>query len=208
MVENKIHSPLTEADLLSIVESTEDELLKAAAVLEATSNAILDGVFEAGLFAQLLKEKKLSSSTIAVQGERAFVLIHGFNAAGWLVIEGAGAYMLYQMYQAYQAGVTGLQNLLMAPFTALQNAFNSAASSVSSTASLIVNTPANVAAGNNAAAQITTANDQAYAPGGTIYNQIAATQGQSAADAAWATVQSHQAVQADQDVNDNPLTWL
>jgi hypothetical protein len=91
VVENKTHSPLTEADMLSIVESTEDELLKAAAVLDATSNAILDGVFEAGLFAQLLKEKKLSSSTIKVQGERAFVLIHGFNAAGWLVIEGAVA---------------------------------------------------------------------------------------------------------------------
>lgn len=121
---------------------------------------------------------------------------------------GVAAYFVYQIYQAVQNGVTGFTNLLMAPFTALQSAFNSAAASVSSTASLIANTPANVAAGNAAAAQITTVNDSAYAPGGTEYNQIAATQGQAAADAAWATVQSHQAVQASQDVDANPLTWL
>lgn len=121
---------------------------------------------------------------------------------------GIAAYFVYQIYQAIQNGVTGFQNLLMAPFNALSSAFSSAASSVSSTVSLVANTPANVAAGNAAAAQITTANSSVYAPGGTEYNQIAATQGQAAADAAWATVQSHQAVQADQDMTANPLTWL
>lgn len=85
----KTHSLIQEADLLAIVESTEEELSKATATLDANSAITLDGAFEAGIFARLLEGKKLSSSTITVAGERAFVLIHGFNAAGWLVIEGA-----------------------------------------------------------------------------------------------------------------------
>jgi hypothetical protein len=89
MVENKIHRPLTDSELLTIVESTEEELSKACTTLDATSHGILDGVFEPGVFARLLAEKKLSRSTIKIGEERAFVLIHGFNAAGWLVIEGA-----------------------------------------------------------------------------------------------------------------------
>jgi hypothetical protein len=121
---------------------------------------------------------------------------------------GVGVYFAVEIWKAYQAGVTAISDLLMAPFTALSNAVGSVTSQVSSTASAISNASASVPAGNAAEAQITTANASAYAPGGTIYNQIEASQGQAAADAAWATVQSHQAVQASQDVSSNPLSWL
>jgi hypothetical protein len=80
---------LTQSDMLSILESTEEELLQAAATLDHTSSETLDGAFDAGIFDRLVKEKKLTASTIAVNDQPAFVLIHGFNAAGWLVIEGA-----------------------------------------------------------------------------------------------------------------------
>lgn len=117
---------------------------------------------------------------------------------------GAGAYVVIEIWKAWQAGVTAIGDLIAAPFTALSSAVSSATSAVSSAAATVQN----VSAGNAAAAQITTMNNSDYAPGGTIYNQIAATQGQAAADAAWATVQQNQTAQASQAVTINPLTWF
>lgn len=81
---------LTETDLLSIVESTEAELLKAAKVLDATSRNILDGAFEPGAFDQLIKAGTLQASTVLdKEGQPAYVMIHSRNPLGWLMVEGA-----------------------------------------------------------------------------------------------------------------------
>jgi hypothetical protein len=80
---------LTETDLLSIVESTEAELLKAAAELDAISHKVLDGVFDAGAFDQLVKSGVLQASTVMVKDEPAYVIIHCRNPLGWLMVEGA-----------------------------------------------------------------------------------------------------------------------
>lgn len=110
---------------------------------------------------------------------------------------GVAAFAGYSMYAAFKSGVTAISDILSAPFTALQNEWNA----ISGAASSVASSAANISAGNQAAATIATQNNSDYAPGGTIYNQILATQGQAAADAAWATVQSHEATQTDQTSN-------
>ena len=70
--ENKKRKVLTETDLLSIVESTEAELLKADSELAITASQNLDGVFDAGIFDQLVKAKKYQASTIMRQGRSAY----------------------------------------------------------------------------------------------------------------------------------------
>jgi hypothetical protein len=50
-------------------------------------------------------------------------------------------------------------------------------------------------------AQLQTLNNAQYAPGGTIYNKIAATQGTQAADAAWKNVQNDDASSAANTAN-------
>lgn len=81
---------LTETEMLSIVESTESELLKAARTLDATSRNVLDGVFDPGAFDQLVKAGTLQASTVLdKEGDPAFVIIHTRNPIGWLMVEGA-----------------------------------------------------------------------------------------------------------------------
>ena len=88
-MENK-RTVLTETDLLSIVESTEAELLKAANALDATSKNILDGAFDPGAFDKLVKAGTLKASTVLDQDkEPAYVIIHTLNPLGWLMVEGA-----------------------------------------------------------------------------------------------------------------------
>lgn len=118
------------------------------------------------------------------------------------------AYIVYTIYQAIAKGVTDLASLAMAPFTAIANEAAAVTASITGTTSAISQAAAANAAGNAAAAQITTLNNNQYAPGGTIYNQIAATQGTAAANAAYQTEQQNQAVQASQTVTANPLTWF
>jgi hypothetical protein len=117
---------------------------------------------------------------------------------------GAGVFVVYEMYKAISAGVTAAEDILLAPWNALKSVW----SGVSGAASAVSSTVANVSAGNAAATQISALNNSQYAPGGTIYNQIQATQGTAAADAAWQTVQNNQAVQASQTVTWDPLTWF
>lgn len=114
------------------------------------------------------------------------------------------AFILYEMYKAISAGATAIGDIIMAPW----NAITGAVSGLSAGASAVAATVTNVQAGNSAAAQITQLDNSQYAPGGTIYNQIASTQGQAAADAAWQTVQNNQAVQTSQTVTWDPLTWF
>lgn len=108
------------------------------------------------------------------------------------------------MIKAVKAGVTAIGDIILAPWTAVTSVW----SGISAGASAVSSTVTNVAAGNSAAAQITALNNSQYAPGGSIYASIAATQGQAAADAAWQTVQNNQATQASQTVTWDPLTWF
>lgn len=117
---------------------------------------------------------------------------------------GVGIFIVYEMYKAISAGVSAVGDILMAPFNAISNAVSAAGS----TASAVTNAAASVSAGNNAAAQIAAMNNADYAPGGSVYNQIASTQGTAAANAAWQTVQNNQASQASQTVTWDPLTWF
>lgn len=118
---------------------------------------------------------------------------------------GVAAYVLIEVWKAWQAGTRAIADLITAPFTALETVWSSASSAASSVAATVQN----VSAGNAAAAQITTMNDSDYAPGGVIYNQIEAQQGQAAADQAWQTVQNQQAAEQAQAVSLlNPTTWF
>lgn len=103
---------------------------------------------------------------------------------------GLAVFIVWEIYKAWRAGETAIGKLILAPWTALKAAWSAASSAVSSAAS-------SVASGVSAAAslpgltQTELANAQAqgsnaasYQPGGTMYNIIASTQGQAAADRA------------------------
>lgn len=117
---------------------------------------------------------------------------------------GAVAFVLWEMIKVWRTSTAGLDAILMAPWNALSSAW----STVTGAASSISQTASNVSAGNAAAAQVNAMNNSDYAPGGTIYNQIAATQGTAAANQAWQTVQNNQATEASQTVTLNPLSWI
>jgi hypothetical protein len=87
--ETKSRKLLTETDMLSIVESTEAELLYADKQLAATAAQIMDGTFSPGQFTDLVKRGCLTASTIQVNSVPAFVVVHAVNGLGWLIVEGA-----------------------------------------------------------------------------------------------------------------------
>ncbi|MGH7224596.1 MAG: hypothetical protein ACRELF_15335 [Gemmataceae bacterium] len=82
---------LTESELLSIVESTDTELLRADAQLAAIGRQVVDGIFPPSMFLELVKGGSYTASTVQVEGKPAFVLVHCRNELGWLLIEGAVA---------------------------------------------------------------------------------------------------------------------
>lgn len=119
---------------------------------------------------------------------------------------GIAVYVVYSIYKAFQAGVRDVKGLLTAPFTALSNAYNTVTGGVAAVASL----PALQQQNQLLDQQLTTMNTNDYAPGGSTYNLIAASQGQAAADAAWAQVQKNLATQESQDSTLsiwNPFNW-
>jgi hypothetical protein len=121
---------------------------------------------------------------------------------------GFGAFVIYETYKAISAGISGVSDVLMAPFNSISAAWNGASSALTGAVSSVTGTVANIQAGNAAETQINQMNNSDYAPGGSIYNQIAATQGTAAANQAWQTVQNNQQVSASQDLSWNPLSWI
>ena len=121
---------------------------------------------------------------------------HILLAAGVMV----AAYVAYTIYKAVQAGVTGVENLIKAPFSALSSvgsAVTGAAATVADNATAAAPLLDNSLADQSAALDTTiTANANTYAPGGAMYNLTVQTQGQAAADANWAAVQKNLATQA------------
>ena len=114
-------------------------------------------------------------------------------------------YVLYTMYKAFKLGTS----IVTAPFDfakALWNnvspAASSAASAVASDVSAAASIPSAIATSQALDTQLQTTVESDFAPGGRIYEQIVATQGQAAADANWAKVQADYANQASQS------SWL
>ena len=89
---NKEHRLLTETELLSLWDSSEPEILDAEKHLSSAAAVILDGAYEPGTLSRLVKEKRLNSATVRdAGGQPMFVLVYGFNYAGWLTIEGTAS---------------------------------------------------------------------------------------------------------------------
>ncbi|MGH8022219.1 MAG: hypothetical protein ACRED1_01455 [Limisphaerales bacterium] len=80
---------LTETEMLSIVESTEAELLHADEQLGIIGRQIVDGLFTPGMFNDMVKRGSHTASTINVEGKPAFIIIHCRNELGWLFVDGA-----------------------------------------------------------------------------------------------------------------------
>jgi hypothetical protein len=137
-----------------------------------------------------------------------------------ILVLGVGVFALVEIYKAYKAGKTAISDLLMAPWTALKAAAGAVASAVTNStpvqgAVALTQLPLLTATETtNAAQQGVVAGS--YQPGGTMYQAIAATQGQPAADAAAAAAANNAATQTAQATADsswstspwNPSTWF
>lgn len=95
--------------------------------------------------------------------------------------------VLSRLYAGAQSITDAIRGTVQGTAAAILYPFSSVSTAVAAAASL----PA--AAQQSAAldSALATMNTNDYAPGGRIYNNIKAAQGQPAADAAWAAVQDH-----------------
>ncbi len=98
---------------------------------------------------------------------------------------GVVAYALFAIYKAFKDGERKLSELLKAPFKMFSDAAGAVKDLAAAPGDLVDAAKQSEALDKQIVAQ--NAND--YAPGGRIYNNILATQGQAAADAAWQAVQ-------------------
>ena len=120
----KPHRLLTESEMFSITESTDDELLDADKLLGEMAARIFDGIYEPGVFVRLVKAGALTASTVSIEDEPRFVIIHTRNALGWLIVEGIATLKrckLATMFDAadalaknYGSKVTGFVSRLVA----------------------------------------------------------------------------------------------
>lgn len=99
----KHHRLLTDPEMLSILESTEEELSLAEARLGELAGEIFDGIYEPGLFAHLVKCGAFTASTVSLQGEAKFILIHSKTALGWLTVEGIASIKRCPMQAIFDA---------------------------------------------------------------------------------------------------------
>jgi hypothetical protein len=112
-----------------------------------------------------------------------------------------GAFIVWEIIKTVMAGVTDAESLIMAPWNGLKNLFSTvsgAADEVGGDVSAAASLPGLADTSEELDSQLQTVNTNAYAPGGATYNQIQATQGTAAADAAWAKVQSNLSTQESQ----------
>lgn len=87
----KEHRLLSDSEVLSITECTEDQLQIVERELGAIAAKVSDGLYEAGTYYRLVKEGKLTGSVINLDGERAVVVVHSLNALGYLIVDGVVA---------------------------------------------------------------------------------------------------------------------
>ena len=79
---------MTDSQLFSFTESTDEELTAAEAKLGEIAGQIFDGLYTPGIYARLVKEKKLSSATVKMGNEPQFIIIYSRSPLNWLTIEG------------------------------------------------------------------------------------------------------------------------
>lgn len=140
---------------------------------------------------------------------------------------GGLAYVLYKIFQAAGAVAKDAAAAVNAPINAAKAAAAAVGQVASDTYSAAAGAVDNIVSGAQDAALIPVLSQQSqaldqkiaqnatneYAPGGTVYIQIANTQGQAAADADWAAVQKDLANQAAQTAKNSsfsiwsPSTW-
>ncbi len=115
-----------------------------------------------------------------------------------------GAFVIYSIFAAIKDGKKKLEDILMAPFRAASEAWNTVTGNAAAAASI----PAALQQSAVLDTQLATMNTNDYAPGGRIYIKIANERGTLAADEAWARVQDNLASQqADTSGGWNPFNW-
>lgn len=82
---------MTDSQMLSIIESTDEELSAAETQLGELAGDVFDGLYEPGLYSRLVRAGNFQASTVRVEGEPKFVLIHTRTPLGWLTVEGVAA---------------------------------------------------------------------------------------------------------------------
>ena len=83
---------ITSTETFSLLESTADELVRAQEALSPAMETAFDGLLSAAKFVDLVKEGKLQTATIAIEGKPSCILFFQVNPSlGWLYIEGAAA---------------------------------------------------------------------------------------------------------------------
>ena len=101
----KDHRFLTEKEMLSIIESSEAELLAVQPTLDALAEKVFDGGFyEPGTYAKLVKDGVFSSATVRdPDGEPQFILIYSRSPVGWLYVEAVAALKRSSLKQIFGA---------------------------------------------------------------------------------------------------------
>lgn len=142
------------------------------------------------------------------------------------VIAGYTIYKIWQAVSTTAGAVTGAAaqwtpgGIVQSVLSSVGNDVSSLASNVQDTVTSAVQPAANAAYGvpqlaaksSSLSGQIIAQNNSEYAPGGRIYNSVAASQGTAAADANWAKVQADDASMLQSDaanLSDNSTpSWL
>lgn len=109
----------------------------------------------------------------------------------WAVGFAVVAWSVYAMYKAWTLG----ESIITAPFrylSAAGSAIASGAATVAGNAQAAASIPALATQSQQLDQTIIANQNSDYAPGGRIYNEIAASQGIDAANASWTAVQQHQ----------------
>jgi len=104
MATNKPRRLLTETELLSIVESSKEELTLAEEKLGELAGEILDGIYEPGTLKKLVESGAFGAATINVDQKPAFVMIYTRNALGWFTVEGVASLATTNLRHIFDAG--------------------------------------------------------------------------------------------------------
>ena len=84
----KQHRLLSDDEVLSITECTDDQLRIVEEELGAIASKVSDGLYEPGTYLRLVKEGKLTGSVINLDNKASVVVIHSLNALNYLIVDG------------------------------------------------------------------------------------------------------------------------
>lgn len=87
----KQHRLLSDSEVLSITECTDDQLEIVEKELGAIAAKVSDGLYEPGTYLRLVKEGKLTGSVINLDDKPGVVVVHSLNALNYLIVDGVVA---------------------------------------------------------------------------------------------------------------------